>query len=69
MYYACSDQDPQYSQVTTSQTEANYYKNNYGYTTEFRSITGCTNCHYIPENPYNVRSTAWNWIKNYDILT
>jgi PKD repeat protein len=64
MYYACGDQDPNYS-WTAVQYEANSWNQWYGYTTRFDRVAGAG--HSLTESTYGVRSTAWNWIKGFNL--
>jgi PKD repeat protein len=64
MYYACGDQDPNYS-WTAVQYEAGAWASWYSYTTKFEKVVGSV--HYISESTYGIRAKAWTWIKGYNL--
>jgi PKD repeat protein len=64
MFYACGDQDPNYS-WSVVKNEADSWASWYGYTTKFVKVTGSG--HYISESTYQIRQQAWNWIKQYNL--
>ncbi|MHC4598511.1 MAG: PKD domain-containing protein [Planctomycetota bacterium] len=64
LYYACGDQDQNFA-WTAVQYEANYWNQQFGYTTRFDKVVGAG--HSLTESTYGVRATAWNWIKGYNL--
>jgi PKD repeat protein len=64
LYYACGDQDPNYS-WSAVQYEATSWNSWYGYTTRFDKVTGSG--HYISETTYGIRATAWAWMKQFNL--
>jgi len=63
LYYACGDQDPNYS-ASVVQNEANVFAG-LGYTTRFELATGSS--HYIDEATYHKRSDAWAWVAGFNL--
>lgn len=65
LYYACGDQDANYSYGTSVEYEANAWRDWYGYTTRFDLVVGSD--HYISETIYHKRQDAWNWVKGFNL--
>jgi len=65
MFYACGDQDDNYSRGVSVEAEANAWRDWYGYETRFELVAG--SAHYIDEAVYGIRSTAWDWMKDFNL--
>lgn len=63
LYYACGDQDPNYS-ASVVQNEATAFAN-LGYGTRFELVTGSS--HHIDEATYHKRSDAWSWVAGFNL--
>lgn len=59
LYYACGDQDPNFSWMVV-QNEASVWAS-YGYETQFQVVPGAP--HYLDEALYGVRAAGWAWIQ------